>query len=295
MDRSLRTARLAVAVTVATLALGGCAATTGAARHDAELQSTPSAGTEVAASNVGAEENLPSSEVAPAALARSVGAGDGPTAILAQATRSTNDDEPAQYDPWEPFNEKMFQFNYKMDQWVLRPVARAYNTVVADELQVAIANAFDNIAFVPRAVNNLLQGKWRGAGREVARFVINSTIGFGGLFDTAKDHIGLGKSSEDFGQTLATWGSGPGPYLVLPFMPPMTVRDGIGRAVDGAMDPLSYFVPFIFERLAMKVGETVNERSLNLQLFEGVEETTVDLYSSVRHFYLTRRMRQIAE
>lgn len=294
LDRTQRSARLAVAVVVATLALGGCAAMTGAAREDAGLPAVSSTGTEVPATNVVPDATPATSDAAPAAMARGADANDVATPVLAQATTNSVE-EPAQYDPWEPFNEKMFEFNRQLDRWVLKPVAKAYNAVLADELQVAIGNAFTNIAFVPRAVNSLLQGKWQGAGREVARFVINSTMGFGGLFDTAKDYIGLRKSDEDFGQTLAVWGSGPGPYLVLPFMAPMTVRDGIGRAVDGAMDPLSYLIPFIPERLVLKVADTVNDRSLNLQLFEGVEETTIDLYSSVRHFYLTRRTRQIAE
>jgi phospholipid-binding lipoprotein MlaA len=161
-------------------------------------------------------------------------------------------------------------------------------------VQIMIANGFDNIAFVPRMVNSLLQGKVEGALRELSRFLVNSTLGFGGLFDAGR-HAGLEPSKEDFGQTLGVWGAGPGPYLVLPLMPPMTVRDGIGRAVDGFMDPLTYVLPFVWERLAMKVGETVNDRALNYDLFQGVEETTLDLYSSVRHFYLKRREQQIKE
>ncbi|HYB43933.1 MAG TPA: MlaA family lipoprotein, partial [Candidatus Methylomirabilis sp.] len=81
----------------------------------------------------------------------------------------------------------------------------------------------------------------------------------------------------------------PGPFLILPFLPPLTVRDGIGYAADGAMDPLTYVLPFIWDRLGMKLGDTVNERSLNLDLFQGFEETTVDLYSAVRNGYLQRR------
>lgn len=295
MDRTLRSARRVVIVFLVTLALGGCAAMTAPTHDEARTAPVPGAPAEVTASSAGVPDaaSIPGSDVVPTGFTGDAQPG-APTVLVAQAT-DNNFEEPAQYDPWEPFNEKMFSFNQKMDEWVLKPVATAYNAVVADELQVAISNAFDNIFWVRRAVNSLLQGKWSGAGREVARFVINSTAGFGGLFDTAKDHLGLRKSDEDFGQTLAVWGSGPGPYLVLPFMAPMTVRDGVGRAVDSAMDPLSYFIPLIPERLLVQVGQTINDRSLNLQLFAGVEETTIDLYSAVRHFYLTRRARQIAE
>jgi phospholipid-binding lipoprotein MlaA len=199
------------------------------------------------------------------------------------------------YDPWESFNEKMFDFNVKLDRYVLKPVARVWKTVIPEPFQVMISNGFDNIRFAPRFVNNVLQGKVGGATREMSRFLINSTAGIGGLFDPAKDYWGIRPSSEDFGQTLGVWGSGPGPYLVLPALPPMTVRDGIGMGVDMLMDPFGYYVGFFPARFAMKVGDTINDRALNYDLFQGVEETTIDLYSSVRHFYLKRREQQIKE
>jgi phospholipid-binding lipoprotein MlaA len=199
------------------------------------------------------------------------------------------------YDPWEPFNDKMFEFNRRLDRYVLKPVAKAYNFVVPDQLQIMISNGFDNIAFPPRFVNSVLQGKFKGAGREIGRFLLNSTIGVGGLFDPAKDVFGLVKSREDFGQTLGFYGVGPGPYLIMPFLEPLTVRDGIGKAVDSAMDPLAYYLPLIWDRLGMKVGDTINERSLNLDLFQGFEESVIDMYSAVRHGYLQRREKLIRE
>ena len=209
----------------------------------------------------------------------------------APAAADTVEDE---FDPWESFNERMFEFNRRLDRYVLKPVAQAYNTVVPDRVQVMIANGFDNIQFVPRMMNSLLQGKWDGAVREFGRFVFNSTIGVGGLFDVAKLE-GIEKSREDFGQTLGFYGISPGPFLILPFMEPLTVRDGIGKAVDGAMDPMSYFVPFFWTRLILKVEETVNDRSLNLELFQGFEESVIDMYSAVRHGYLKRREKLIKE
>jgi phospholipid-binding lipoprotein MlaA len=220
--------------------------------------------------------------------------------MLAQAARPSAPPAPADdgddlYDPWEPFNEKMFDFNVKLDRYVLKPVARVYKTVIPEPFQVMISNGFDNIRFVPRVVNNLLQGKVGGAGREMSRFLINSTAGIAGLFDPAKDYWGIRPSNEDFGQTLGTWGAGPGPYLVLPVLAPTTVRDGVGLGVDTVIDPLGYFIAWFPTRLALKIGDTVNDRALNYDLFQGVEETTIDLYSSVRHFYLKRREQQIKE
>ncbi len=199
------------------------------------------------------------------------------------------------YDPWEGFNEKMFSFNRTLDKYLLKPVARAYRFVMPEPWQVLISNGFDNINFVPRMVNSLLQAKWGGAARELSRFLINSTAGIGGLFDPAKDYWGIQKSKEDFGQTLGVWGAGAGPYLVLPFMEPLTVRDGIGKAIDGFMDPLSYFLPFIWDRLGMKIGDTINDRALNYDLFQGFEESVIDMYSAVRHGYLQRRQQLIKE
>jgi phospholipid-binding lipoprotein MlaA len=144
-------------------------------------------------------------------------------------------------------------------------------------------------------VNNLFQLKLGGAGRELFRFAINSTYGVGGLIDVARaEGLNVQPSDEDTGQTLGVYGVGPGPYLILPFLPPMTVRDGIGYAVDAAMNPVSYFMP-----LAANFGSRgvyiVNERSLDLERFQQVEESVVDLYGAVRNGYLQRRAAAIRE
>jgi phospholipid-binding lipoprotein MlaA len=216
------------------------------------------------------------------------------------ALRGTPDSAPQdadveEYDPWEKFNEKMFTFNYNMDKYVLKPVAKGYNYVVPDMVQTMIDNAFTNLRMPSRFVNKVLQLKLLDASKEMGRFIINSTLGIGGLFDVARQEMGLERQRADFGQTLGIWGVGPGPYLVLPFLPPLTVRDGIGYGADGAMNPLYYYIPFFPDAFAMKVGDTINDRSLNLDLFQGIEESTVDLYSSVRNGYLQRRARMIKE
>ncbi|HET8580844.1 MAG TPA: VacJ family lipoprotein [Nitrospiraceae bacterium] len=223
-------------------------------------------------------------------------------------------EEEEEYDPWESFNSAMFEFNYKLDKYALKPVAKGYNFVMPDIVQRGISNFFHNVRFVPRFFNNLFQGKVKGAGLEMGRFLINSTIGLAGFFDVAKNQMGLETPDEDAGQTMGVYGVKPGPYLVLPFLGPFTVRDGIGYLIDIGLDPINWLVfPIIeidgvpsavahknrttstFAQLGTRAGYIINERSLNLEAFEGVEEATLDLYSAVRNAYLQRRARAIQE
>jgi phospholipid-binding lipoprotein MlaA len=198
-------------------------------------------------------------------------------------------------DPLEPFNEKMFWFNREvLDRYILKPAATAWDFVFPDPVQKGIHNVFDNLAVVRRVVNNSLQLKFAGAGKEVARFTINSTVGVVGFFDVAKDGFGIEQSDEDTGQTFGVWGMGPGPYLVLPFLPPLTIRDGIGYAFDTAMTPYIYFIP-AYASFAGTATNVVNERSINLDRFQRVEESTVDLYGAVRNAYLQRRAAAIRQ
>jgi len=198
-------------------------------------------------------------------------------------------------DPWEPFNAQVFQFNYDVDRYVLKPVARGYNALVPPDVQGSLANAFNNMGYATRLLNSLFQGKFWRAGIETKRFLINTTIGVGGLFDVAKHVFDTNAPPiEDTGQTLAIYGIESGPYLVLPFLPPLTVRDAVGYAGDIALNPINYFLPF-FPNLGINVEDTVNDRSLNLERFQGIEESTVDLYGAVRSGYLQRREKDIAE
>ncbi len=217
-----------------------------------------------------------------------------------------------EYDPWEPYNAVVFRFNYNLDDYVVQPVAEGYNSLTPDLVQRTISNVFQNVRFVPRFFNNVFQGKVKGAGIEISRFLINTTFGMGGLFDPATD-LGLETPEEDFGQTLGFYGVGPGPYLLLPFWPsPLTVRDGFGYVVDLALDPFNYLVlPFtqvedwpqavtnkdtaLILNWGLRIGEILNERSRNLETFQGVEEATVDLYSAVRNAYLQKRAKAIRE
>jgi len=221
--------------------------------------------------------------------ANAVSAADAPT-----PSSPLNDEEVIEeYDPWEPFNRRMFAFNRQLDRFVLKPVATVWDRALPDLAQESIGNFFDNLSMPPRLVNNLLQRNIEGAGREFARFFLNLSMGVLGFFDAATE-LGIAKRDADTGQTLGVYGAGPGPYLVLPLLPPLTVRDGIGFAVDGAMNPLSYFVPSAANTGRRGVN-IVNERASNLERFEGVEEEVLDLYTAVRNAYLQRRQRAIQE
>ena len=198
-------------------------------------------------------------------------------------------------DPWEGFNEKMFWFNREVvDRFLLKPVATGWDFIFPDPVQRGVHNFFDNLSVVRRVVNNGLQLKFTGAATELTRFSINSTVGFVGFFDVAKDAFGIEQRDEDTGQTFGVWGMGPGPYLVLPFLPPLSIRDGVGYAFDAAMTPYTYFIPW-WGTAAGTATNTVNERSLNLDRFERVAESTVDLYGAVRNAYLQRRAAAIKQ
>ena len=221
------------------------------------------------------------------------------SSVKAQARASLEDASPPPTpDPLEWFNQPMFQFNLKLDEYVLRPVATGYAKIVTPPGRRRVDNFFKNLMVVQRFANNLFQGKFPKAGQAVGRFFINTAIGGVGLFDVADDWLGWKDSEEDFGQTLAFYGVSSGPYLVLPFWGPSTIRDTAGLAADAAMNPMNYLLSTT-EALAVNsgllIGQAVNTRSLNLDLFEDVDRYSVDLYGAVQDGYLQRREKQIEE
>ena len=202
--------------------------------------------------------------------------------------------EPVQ-DPWEPFNSTTFTVNYNIDRYALKPAARVYSVIVPPDVQDSLANAFDNLGFASRFLNSIFQGKLDRAGIEMNRFLLNSILGVGGLFDVAKYMFGIeAPPAEDTGQTLATYGMASGPYMVLPLLPPMTVRHAVGYAGDIFMNPVNYFIPFI-PNLGLNAEDRLNDRAINLETFEGLEESTIDLYGAVRSGYMDRRAKDIQE
>ncbi|MDR4495895.1 MAG: VacJ family lipoprotein [Nitrospirales bacterium] len=217
-----------------------------------------------------------------------------------------------EYDPIEPVNSAIFEFNYRLDKYVVKPAAKVYNFFIPPDVQQSIANVFQNIRFVPRLFNNLFQGKLQGAGIEMSRFLINTTLGVGGLFDPAGIMFGLQTPPEDLGQTLGKYGVPNGPYLMLPLLGPFTLRDSIGFIGDSLLDPFNWLVlPFIeiadaprlvvhdstiaLSRLGLQFEQTVNARALSLEQFQGVEDSTLDLYGAVRNAYYQQRFKAIQE
>ena len=134
-------------------------------------------------------------------------------------------------DPWEGLNRAIFAFNDTADLYLLRPVARGYKKVTPTFVDQSLANVFNNIGEVQNIGNDILQGEGLDALTSTGRFVINTTVGVLGIFDVARA-IGLKRDSEDFGQTLAVWGVGNGPFIMLPLLGPSTLRDGVGLGVD---------------------------------------------------------------
>jgi phospholipid-binding lipoprotein MlaA len=218
-----------------------------------------------------------------------------------------------EYDPWEPLNIKVFDFNWKLDRWLLKPAAKGYNFIVPNIVQIGISNFFYNIRVTPRFMNNLFQGKFKGAGIEAGRFLINTTAGVGGFFDVAQ-RFHLTTPEEDTGQTLGFYGVTPGPYIMVPFLGPYTARDLVGYVGDIALNPVYWLMFPIIEidaipsvvphanrttssliLLTARGTEIVNARSLNLEKFQGVEESTLDLYAAVRNAYLQTRAKATRE
>lgn len=206
--------------------------------------------------------------------------------------------EGVESDPMAPFNERMFTFNLKLDDWVLHPVASAYATVAPEPVRQAVSRFFDNVGVIPRFANNLFQMRLPQAGTEVARFGINSTLGLAGFFDPASSWFGLKEHPDDFGLTIRYYGIPTGPYLMLPFFGPSTVGDTVGRVVDGAMNPMGYLLPW-YVTLAATGGsyivEAVNYRSLHLNQFEEADRYAIDLYGAVQNAYMQRRIVRVRQ
>ncbi len=199
------------------------------------------------------------------------------------------------YDPWESFNEQSFSFNFDvLDHYALKPAAEVWSRALPEQVRHGLGNAFDNLGMPRRFVNKILQGRLPGASEELARFVLNTTVGLAGFFDAAS-RLGLKNSDADTGQTLGVYGIKPGPYLVLPILPPLTVRDAIGYAADWFMDPLSYFVTPLLADVGRSAAHTINERADNMTEYDDVEETSLDLYAAVRNGYLQRREKSIED
>ncbi|QWD32029.1 VacJ family lipoprotein [Polynucleobacter paneuropaeus] len=201
---------------------------------------------------------------------------------------------PSPDDPWEPFNRSVFEFNEGLDKYVLKPVVSGYRFVLPEFIREGIYNFFSNYNDIYTALNNLLQGKPDYAFNDLMRVVVNTTIGLGGLIDLATPG-GLEKHKEDFGQTFGVWGIPSGPYVVLPFFGPSSVRDTFGTVADLETDYLFKYIPDVGLRNSLTGLRVVNARNTYYEAGDLLDGAAIDKYSFLRDAYIQRRKYQINE
>ena len=206
--------------------------------------------------------------------------------VVAAGCVSVPPESRVEYDPWEGLNRGIFKVNEGLDKAIMKPVATGYTKVVPKPARQGVTNFSRNL-FTPRsAVANFLQGKPRDGFGELSRFLINSTVGLGGLFDIASRN-GIEAKTEDFGQTIAVWGVPDGPYVMLPFLGPTTLRDALMLPFDISMDPL-YHYEVASVRDPLYVLRIINLRA-NLLPLEDMLNDSVDKYVTMRESYLQNR------
>jgi phospholipid-binding lipoprotein MlaA len=198
-------------------------------------------------------------------------------------------------DPWIEMNQGLYTFNDRLYFWLLKPVSRGYGFIIPEELRQGVRNFMYNIRFPVRFINALLQGKVRKSGYEFGQFFINSTAGCLGLLNPSANYPHLQPSKEDMGQTFAVWGIGNGAYIMLPFLGPSSLRDGMGRIGDIFLDPIWWLFDDIWVTLAIRAGEAVNDTSLRIGEYEALKEAALDPYIMIRNAYIQNRNKLIAE
>lgn len=206
-------------------------------------------------------------------------------AVAATGCATTGEQE-RNPDPLESVNRKIYAFNDVADRYVVRPVAKGYNTVLPQQLRTGVGNFFDNWTYPVTIVNGLLQGKFRQGAQDATRFLLNTTVGIAGFSDPATP-LGFPKHQEDFGLTLARWGAPEGPFLMLPFLGPYTARSATGIFVNVQFNPLLQMQNSSW-RSKLGVGWIVETRAA----FVGPDEIlrdTYDPYALWRDFYLQNR------
>lgn len=209
---------------------------------------------------------------------------------VADSTLPPPVEQPTSFDPWEPLNRRVHAFNNVVDLHIAKPLAKAYVKVVPRPVRLGVGNFYSNLGQPISALNSLLQGKPKQAAQAVGRFALNTTLGWAGLFDPASQ-LNLPNHSEDFGQTLGTWGWKRSRYVELPLFGPRTVRDILGLIGDAPFSPLRQ-VQGDPERIFLQGLQLVDIRT---QLFavDSMREGATDDYALVRDAWLQRRSYQI--
>jgi len=211
---------------------------------------------------------------------------DNETIVTAGAADNTSETrQHDSIDPFEQYNRAVFDFNMTLDRWLLKPVAVGYIAITPDAMETGIDNVFSNLNEVRDVFNDVLQWKWKAAGTDASRLVINSTVGIAGIFDVAK-HAGLEETErEDFGQTLSGWGLPQGPYIVLPFLGSYTVAEAIGMPLDWELNPVSH----LKSNTARYAIFSIDRTHLRSRFLETEELMSGDVYVFVRDAYMQRR------
>jgi len=198
------------------------------------------------------------------------------------------------FDPLSGYNRVMFYVNDKLYFWVLKPVARCYRWAIPEFFRSGVGRFFRNLGFPVRLVNNVLQFKFKNAGIETGRFVVNSTVGLLGFFDPAQSRLHLTPRQEDFGQTLGKYGVGDGFPLVLPLLGPSNLRDALGLVGAYFLNPVAY-IESTEARVAIPTYETVNSTSLKIGAYESLKRDALDPYTFMRDVYKQNRDKRIEE
>ncbi len=205
------------------------------------------------------------------------------------------------YDPFETINRFTFAINEALDFILLRPAAEIYRFLLPDLVQDSLRDFTRNLKAPVIWANDLFQGKDEKAATMAGRFLVNTTLGVGGLFDVADAWWDLEYHAEDFGQTMGFYGAGNGPYLVLPLFGPSSVRDGIGRGVDTFMSPWSYVLATtdVGSRTEILLGTQavggIDLRARNIDNLDELKRDSVDFYARIRSLYLQLRRSQIKD
>ncbi|TAG00559.1 MAG: VacJ family lipoprotein [Betaproteobacteria bacterium] len=193
----------------------------------------------------------------------------------------------AEGDPLEPINRGIFSFNSTFDHYLFKPIAKGYDAVVPGPVKTGVSNVFQNASDVQSIFSDIVQLKPAKLGDDIARVALNTTMGLGGIFDLATP-MGIERGNEDFGQSIGYWGIGAGPYLVLPFMGPSSVRDVVGRAVDGQIDPVG-MVSSVPVRNTLQGLRVVDARVGLFPAEALMNQAALDRYTFLRSAYLQRR------
>jgi phospholipid-binding lipoprotein MlaA len=197
-------------------------------------------------------------------------------------------------DPYEQTNREMLRFNGKIDRYFVIPTVGIYFILVPEGGRRGVHNFLGNLSLPTIFVNDMLQGETKRGSQSLERLVINSSLGLGGFFDPAAK-MGIPGHGEDFGQTLAVWGAGEGPFLMLPFFGPSNPRDAAGLAVDAAIDPTNqiHFKQHLWWDAGREYFTLLDLRSQTYQTVQGIQRSSVDYYSSLRSLYRQLRNDQI--